>query len=87
MPIPYGASPSVPYPAFAPAPVPQMYNPLDPIPYPQQSYNYPGGFPQLPQYPPGTYPQQGYTQPQPGGYPQQPPPGGYPYQQQPPRGW
>lgn len=65
MPIPYGATPNAPYPAYAPAPMPQGFNPYATLPYPNAYH----GFPQAPStayY--GTYPgaqgnQQGQQQP------------------------
>ncbi|XP_033167711.1 programmed cell death 6-interacting protein [Drosophila mauritiana] len=72
MPIPYGAQPGVPYPAYVPAPMPQSFNPYATLPYPG-NYQY-QGFPQGP--PPGhygTYP--GSYANQQGGYPNQKPPG------------
>ncbi|KAH8363633.1 hypothetical protein KR084_012523 [Drosophila pseudotakahashii] len=72
MPIPYGAQPGVPYPAYVPAPMPQSFNPYATLPYPG-TYQY-QGFPQGP--PPGhygTYP--GSYANQQGGYPNQKPPG------------
>ncbi|XP_043657019.1 programmed cell death 6-interacting protein [Drosophila teissieri] len=72
MPIPYGAQPGVPYPAYVPAPMPQSFNPYATLPYPG-NYQY-QGFPQGPQpghY--GTYP--GSYANQQGGYPNQKPPG------------
>ncbi|XP_068157558.1 programmed cell death 6-interacting protein [Drosophila tropicalis] len=74
MPVPFGATPGVPYPAYVPAPMPQSFNPYATLPYPG-NYQYPG-FPQGP--PPGHYGTY------PGTYAQQQ--GGYPNQQKPP-GW
>lgn len=73
MPVPYGASPATPYPAYMPPPMPQSYNPYGTMPYPA-GYS---GFPQ----PGQPAAQQGYHPQQP--YPQQPPPSGYPQQQNP----
>ncbi|XP_061390157.1 programmed cell death 6-interacting protein [Musca vetustissima] len=73
MPMPYGATANVPYPAYVPPPMPQGFNPYATLPYPG-SYQYPG-FPQGP--PPGhygTYPGSFSSQQQ-GGYPNQKPPG------------
>ncbi|XP_017082947.2 programmed cell death 6-interacting protein [Drosophila eugracilis] len=72
MPVPYGAQPGMPYPAYVPAPMPQSFNPYATLPYPG-NYQY-QGFPQGP--PPGhygTYP--GSYANQQGGYPNQKPPG------------
>ncbi|XP_013102733.1 programmed cell death 6-interacting protein [Stomoxys calcitrans] len=72
MPMPYGAGPNMPYPAYVPPPMPQGFNPYATLPYPG-NYQYPG-FPQGP--PPGhygTYP--GSFANQQGGYPNQKPPG------------
>ncbi|KAL3279081.1 hypothetical protein HHI36_016595 [Cryptolaemus montrouzieri] len=86
MPLPYAASANTPYPAYAPPPLPQGYNPYGNMQFPN-SYNYQGGYPQNPgyaaqppNYPPGTFPPQGYYQQPPQGYPQQPPQGAYPRQ-------
>ncbi|KAK9879303.1 hypothetical protein WA026_004156 [Henosepilachna vigintioctopunctata] len=81
MPLPFAAAANTPYPAYAPPPMPQGYDPYRNMQY-QNSFNYQGGYSGQPmQYPPGTYPPQGYYQQPPQGYPQQPPPGGYPRQQ------
>lgn len=66
MPIPYGATPAAPYPAYMPTPLPASYNPYTTAPYPQQGY---GAFPAYPQPPYGGYP---YP-------PQQPPPQNRPW--------
>ncbi|XP_011205291.2 programmed cell death 6-interacting protein [Bactrocera dorsalis] len=73
MPMPYGATPNVPYPTYVPPPMPQGFNPYATLPYPGTPYQY-SGFPQGPQpghY--GTYP--GSFAHQQGGYPNQKPPG------------
>ncbi|CAG9863793.1 unnamed protein product [Phyllotreta striolata] len=83
MPVPYGATPNVPYPTYVPPPMPQGYNPYGTIPYPS-SYQFPQGPPggsyqnvqhaaqaPFPQQPPGGYQQGAYP---PGAYP----PGSYP---------
>jgi len=36
MPIPYGATPTTPYPAYVPPPMPTTYNPYATMPYPTQ---------------------------------------------------
>jgi len=36
MPLPYGATSSLPYPAYVPPQIPQGYNPYGGVPYPQQ---------------------------------------------------
>lgn len=36
MPIPYGAGPTTPYPAYIPPPMPTTYNPYATMPYPTQ---------------------------------------------------
>ncbi|XP_067617423.1 programmed cell death 6-interacting protein isoform X2 [Eurosta solidaginis] len=74
MPMPYGATPAVPYPAYVPPPMPQGFNPYSTLPYPGNPYQY-SGFPQGPQpghY--GTYPGS-FAHQQQGGYPNQKPPG------------
>ncbi|XP_053946462.1 programmed cell death 6-interacting protein [Anastrepha ludens] len=73
MPMPYGATPGVPYPTYVPPPMPQGFNPYATLPYPGTPFQY-SGFPQGPQpghY--GTYP--GSFAHQQGGYPNQKPPG------------
>ncbi|XP_055902668.1 programmed cell death 6-interacting protein [Eupeodes corollae] len=73
MPMPYGGTAGVPYPAYVPPPMPQGFNPYATLPYPTNAYQY-SGFPQGPQpghY--GTYP--GSYANQQGGYPNQKPPG------------
>lgn len=86
MPVPYGASSSTPYPAYAPPPMPQGYNPYGTMPYPS-SYQFPQGPQGYQGHPVSGYPQPGQPgQPgypnQPGGYPNCPPgsfpPGNYP---------
>ncbi|XP_058457648.1 programmed cell death 6-interacting protein [Malaya genurostris] len=66
MPLPYGATPNAPYPAYVPAPMPQGYNPYATLPYPTVFQGFPQG-PNTPYY--GTYPgafanQQSQQQPQ-----------------------
>lgn len=36
MPLPYGATPATPYPAYVPPPMPTTYNPYATMPYPTQ---------------------------------------------------
>lgn len=40
MPIPYGASPVTPYPAYVPPPMPTTYNPYATMPYPTQGIHF-----------------------------------------------
>lgn len=64
MPMPYGATPATPYPAYIPPPMPATYNPYATMPYPTQGgYN---PFQPMPQAPYGGYatlPRYGGAQP------------------------
>nr|XP_003699475.1 PREDICTED: programmed cell death 6-interacting protein [Megachile rotundata] len=50
MPIPYGAGPATPYPAYIPPPMPATYNPYATMPYPTQ-----GGYTPYQPMPPNPY--------------------------------
>ncbi|XP_050463893.1 programmed cell death 6-interacting protein [Cataglyphis hispanica] len=53
MPLPYGATPATPYPAYVPPPMPTAYNPYATMPYPTQGgYN---PYQTMPQVPYGGY--------------------------------
>ncbi|KAG5322964.1 PDC6I protein, partial [Pseudoatta argentina] len=64
MPIPYGATPGTPYPAYVPPPMPTAYNPYATMPYPTQAgYNPYQSMPQAPYGGYATLPRYGGTQP------------------------
>ncbi|PBC29144.1 Programmed cell death 6-interacting protein [Apis cerana cerana] len=63
MPIPYGAGPTTPYPAYIPPPMPTTYNPYATMPYPTQgTYNPYQGMPSAPYGGYATLPRYGGNQ-------------------------